>query len=54
MLQIETDTWMLMITKVVHSDREYPLQLDGSIIGQWIELLPESAASGWQRTGVHA
>ena len=36
---------MLMITKVVQSDREYILQLDGSISGQWIELLRESAAS---------
>jgi len=36
---------MLMITKVVQSDREYILQLDGSISGQWIELLRESAES---------
>ena len=36
---------MLMITKVVQSDREYTLQLDGSISSQWIELLRESAAS---------
>jgi hypothetical protein len=36
---------MLMITKVVQSDREYIQQLDGSISGQWIELLRESAAS---------
>ena len=36
---------MLKITKVVQSDREYILQLDGSISGQWIELLRESAAS---------
>ena len=36
---------MLMIRKVVQSDREYILQLDGSISGQWIELLRESAAS---------
>ena len=36
---------MLMITKVVQSDREYILHLDGSISGQWIELLRESAAS---------
>ena len=34
-----------MVTKVIQSDREYTLQLDGSISGQWIELLPESAAS---------
>ena len=36
---------MLKITKVIQSDREYTLQLDGSISGQWIELLRESAAS---------
>ncbi len=36
---------MLMITKVVQSDREITLQLDGSVSGQWIELLRESAAS---------
>jgi anti-anti-sigma factor len=36
---------MLMITKVVQSDREYILQLDGSISGEWVELLRESAAS---------
>jgi len=36
---------MLKITKVVSSDREITLQLDGSVSGQWIELLRESAAS---------
>ena len=36
---------MLKITKVIQSDREYTLQLDGSIIGQWIELLRGSAES---------
>jgi len=36
---------MLKITKVVQSFREYILQLNGSISGQWIELLRESAAS---------
>jgi hypothetical protein len=36
---------MLKITKVIQSDREYILQLDGSISGQWIELLRESAMS---------
>ena len=36
---------MLMITKVVQSDREITLQLDGSVSGQWIELLRESATS---------
>jgi hypothetical protein len=35
----------LKITKVVQSDREYTLHLDGSISGQWIELLREAAAS---------
>jgi hypothetical protein len=36
---------LLKITKVVQSDREYTLHLDGSISGQWIELLREAAAS---------
>jgi hypothetical protein len=36
---------ILKITKVVQSDREYTLHLDGSISGQWIELLREAAAS---------
>lgn len=31
--------------KVLQSDREYIVQLDGSISGQWIELLRESATS---------
>jgi anti-anti-sigma regulatory factor len=42
---IRRDESMLKITKVIQSDREYTLQLDGSISGQWIELLRESAAS---------
>lgn len=42
---IRRNKLMLKITKVIQSDREYTLQLDGSIIGQWIELLRESAAS---------
>lgn len=36
---------MLKITRVVQSDREIALQLDGSVSGQWIELLRESAES---------
>jgi len=36
---------MLKITRVVLSNREVALQLDGSIAGQWIELLRESAES---------
>jgi ABC-type transporter Mla MlaB component len=36
---------MLMITRVVQSDGEITLRLDGSVSGQWIELLRESAAS---------
>jgi len=31
--------------KVLQSDREYIVLLDGSISGQWIELLRESATS---------
>jgi anti-anti-sigma regulatory factor len=34
---------MLKITRVVQSDLEIALQLDGSVTGQWIELLRESA-----------
>ena len=34
---------MLKITRVVQSDQEIALQLDGSVAGQWIELLRESA-----------
>jgi anti-anti-sigma regulatory factor len=34
---------MLKITRVVQSDQEVALQLDGSVTGQWIELLRESA-----------
>jgi ABC-type transporter Mla MlaB component len=36
---------MLKITRVVLSNREIALQLDGSVNGQWIELLRESAES---------
>ena len=36
---------MLKITRVVQPDQEITLQLDGSVSGQWIELLRESAAS---------
>jgi len=36
---------MLKITRVVQSDQEIALQLDGSVTGQWIELLRESAES---------
>lgn len=36
---------MLKITRVVQSDHEIALQLDGSVSGQWIELLRESAES---------
>jgi len=36
---------MLKITKVVQSNQEVTLQLDGSVSGQWIELLRESAES---------
>lgn len=36
---------MLRITRVVHADQEIALQLDGSVSGQWIELLRESAES---------
>lgn len=36
---------MLKITRVVQSDLEIALQLDGSVAGQWIELLRESAES---------
>jgi len=36
---------MLKITRVVQSDQEIALQLDGSVAGQWIELLRESAES---------
>jgi anti-anti-sigma regulatory factor len=34
---------MLKITRVVQSDQEIALQLDGSVSGQWIGLLRESA-----------
>lgn len=36
---------MLKITRVVLSNRGIVLQLDGSVTGQWIELLRESAES---------
>jgi ABC-type transporter Mla MlaB component len=36
---------MLKITRVVMSNREITLQLDGSVTGQWIELLRQSAES---------
>ena len=36
---------MLKITRVVLSNREIALQLDGSVTGQWIELLRQSAES---------
>jgi anti-anti-sigma regulatory factor len=36
---------MLKITRVVQSDQEIALQLDGSVTGQWIGLLRESAES---------
>jgi len=36
---------MLKITRVVNADQEIALQLDGSVTGQWIELLRESAES---------
>ena len=36
---------MLKITRVVLPNREVTLQLDGSVAGQWIELLRESAES---------
>ena len=36
---------MLKITRVVLSNREITLRLDGSVTGQWIELLRQSAES---------
>lgn len=36
---------MLKITRVVQPNQEIALQLDGSVTGQWIELLRESAES---------
>ena len=36
---------MLKITRVVHPNQEIALKLDGSVTGQWIELLRESAES---------
>ncbi|HEY6122330.1 MAG TPA: hypothetical protein VIV66_20405 [Pyrinomonadaceae bacterium] len=34
---------MLKITRVAASNKEITLQLDGRVVGQWIELLSESA-----------
>ena len=36
---------MLKITRAASSNQEIILQLDGSVTGQWIELLRESAES---------
>jgi hypothetical protein len=36
---------MLKLTKVVQSKQEITLRLDGSVAGQWIALLRESAES---------
>jgi anti-anti-sigma regulatory factor len=36
---------MLKITRVVSSKQEVTLQLDGRVLGQWVELLRESAES---------
>jgi ABC-type transporter Mla MlaB component len=36
---------MLKITRVVQPGQEITLRLDGSVTGQWIELLRESAES---------
>ena len=36
---------MLKIAKIPESAREFTLQLDGSLSGQWIELLRASAES---------
>lgn len=36
---------MLKITRVATSHQEITLQLDGSVTGEWIELLGESAES---------
>lgn len=36
---------MLKITRVASSNQDITLQLDGSVAGQWIELLHESAES---------
>jgi hypothetical protein len=36
---------MLRITRVVQPNQEIALQLDGSVAGQWIELLRGSAES---------
>ena len=34
---------MLKITRVAASNKEITLQLDGRVVGKWIELLSESA-----------
>lgn len=39
---------MLKITRVVQPDQEITLQLDGSVSGQWIELLRKSVESELQ------
>ena len=36
---------MLKITEVVLSEKEFTLQLDGRVSGQWVELLRETAES---------
>jgi anti-anti-sigma regulatory factor len=36
---------MLKITRVVLSEKEVTLQLDGRITGQWVELLKDTAES---------
>lgn len=36
---------MLKITRVASSKQEVTLQLDGRVLGQWVELLRESAES---------
>jgi len=36
---------MLKITRIVQPNQEITLKLDGSVSGQWIELLRESAES---------
>ena len=39
---------MLKITKVVSSNQEVTLQLDGRVTGRWVELLRESAESAME------
>jgi hypothetical protein len=38
---------MLKITRVVLSNHEIALQLDGSVAGRWIELLRQSVELSW-------